>query len=96
MFLSLQALQILCPEHRIFLPRQKRQLLRKFDTAGVGGDVDIVLGGCCLGVKWLRSRHTAGKEEKWLQGNDNCLRRGNEAGVLQLRLIMLKNAGAIR
>lgn len=42
MFLSLQALQILCPEHRIFLPRQKRQLLRKFDTAGVGSDVDIV------------------------------------------------------
>ena len=42
MFLSLQALQILCPEHRIFLLRQKRQLLRKFDTAGVGSDVDIV------------------------------------------------------
>ena len=24
--------------------------------------------------------------EKWLQGNDNCFTRGNEAGVLRLRL----------
>ena len=53
MFLSLQALQILCPEHRIFLPRQKRQLLRKFDTAGVGSDVDIVRVDFALKSKGL-------------------------------------------